>query len=98
MFEDLSLDRAGIKSLISRIDPKVLLVALKGTSEDLQNLFTAGMSQRGAEMLKEDLAALGPIKLKDVDAAQQTIIMEARQLEKEGVLSLKSSPAEQYIN
>jgi len=99
VFEDLqSLDRAGIKSLISRIDPKVLLVALKGTSEDLQNLFTAGMSQRGAEMLKEDLAALGPIKLKDVDAAQQTIIMEARQLEKEGVLSLKSSPAEQYIN
>jgi flagellar motor switch protein FliG len=99
VFEDLrTLDRAGIKSLIGRIDPKVLMVALKGTSEDLQQLFTAGMSQRGAEMLREDLAALGPMKLKDVDAAQQAIIMEARQLEKEGALSLKSSPAEQYIN
>jgi flagellar motor switch protein FliG len=99
VFEDLlTLDRAGIKELMSRVDTKVLLVALKGTSEELQRLFTSGMSVRGAEMLREDLEALGPIKLKDVDAAQQTIIMQARQLEKDGLLSLKSSPADQYIN
>ena len=98
VFEDLrTLDRTGLKALMSKIDQKLLLVALKGTSEDLQKLFTSAMSQRGAEMLREDLAAMGPIKLKDVDAAQQTIIMQARELEKEGLLSLKNSPSEQYI-
>ena len=98
VFEDLqTLDRAGIKALMSKIDQKLLLVALKGTSEELQKLFTSAMSQRGADMLREDLAAMGPIKLKDVDAAQQTIIMQARELEKEGLLSLKNSPSEQYI-
>jgi flagellar motor switch protein FliG len=98
VFEDLrTLDRTGLKALMSKIDQKLLLVALKGTSDELQKLFTSAMSQRGAEMLREDLAAMGPIKLKDVDAAQQTIIMQARELEKEGLLSLKNSPSEQYI-
>ena len=51
-----------------------------------------------AEMLAEDMAAQGPVKIKDVDAAQQAIIMQARELEKEGIISLKSSPAEQYVS
>jgi flagellar motor switch protein FliG len=56
------------------------------------------MSSRGSEMMKEDMAALGPVKIKDVDAAQQLVITLARQLEKDGVISLKSSPTEQYVN
>jgi flagellar motor switch protein FliG len=98
VFEDLAgLGVEGIKELLSRVDKKVLMVALKGSSEELQRHFMAGLSQRGAEMLLEDLAALGAVKIKDVDAAQQQIIMQARQLEKDGTISLKNSPAEEYI-
>jgi flagellar motor switch protein FliG len=55
------------------------------------------MSQRGAEMLREDMEALGPIKIKEVDAAQQQIIAAVRQLESEGSLSLKGTVGEQYV-
>ena len=48
-------------------------------------------------MMSEDLSSLGPVKLRDVDAAQQSIIGVARELEKEGVISLKNSPSEQYV-
>ncbi len=56
-----------------------------------------GMSQRGREMLEEDMDALGPVKIKDVEAAQQGIIAVVRQLEAEGVLSLKETAGEQYV-
>ena len=48
-------------------------------------------------MMSEDIAALGPVKLRDVDAAQQEIITLAREMEKEGVISLKAAAAEQYV-
>lgn len=98
VFEDLaSLDAQGMKELLATIDRKALTVALKGTSDELRNHFMSGLSQRGAEMLREDIAALGSVKIKEVDAAQQQIILEARQLEKNGKISLKNSPTEQYI-
>jgi flagellar motor switch protein FliG len=55
------------------------------------------MSQRGKEMLVEDMEALGPVKIKEVDAAQQAIIAVVRQLESEGTLSLKEAAGEQYV-
>jgi flagellar motor switch protein FliG len=55
------------------------------------------MSQRGAEMLKEDMEALGPIKIKEVEAAQQQIIAVIRQLEADGTISLKGAVGEQYV-
>jgi flagellar motor switch protein FliG len=55
------------------------------------------MSQRGSEMLKEDMDSLGPIKVRDVEAAQQQIIALVRQLEGEGVINLKGSVGEQYV-
>jgi flagellar motor switch protein FliG len=55
------------------------------------------MSQRGAEMLKEDMDALGPTKIKDVEAAQQQIITVIRQMDAEGALSLKGAGSEQYV-
>lgn len=98
VFEDLLLiDQAGIKELLARTDRKLLTVALKGTSEQLRNHFLQCMSQRGAEMLKEDMEALGPVKIREVEAAQQQIIAIARQLEAEGVLSLKGAVGEQYV-
>jgi len=98
VFEDMLLiDQAGIKEVLSRIDRKLLTVALKGTSEELRKHFLQCMSQRGAEMLQEDMEALGPVKVKEVDAAQQQIIAVVRQLEVEGVLSLRGTVGEQYV-
>jgi flagellar motor switch protein FliG len=98
VFEDLLLiDQIGLKELLGKVDRKLLTLALKGTSELLRNHILSCMSQRGGEMLKEDMEALGPVKIKDVEAAQQQIIAVVRQLESEGVLSLKGAVGEQYV-
>ena len=98
VFEDLLLiDPMGLKEVLGKVDRKVLTVALKGTSEQLRNLILGNMSQRGAEMLREDMDALGPVKIKEVDAAQQQIIAVVRQLESDGVISLKGTVGEQYV-
>ena len=99
VFEDLrALDQNSMRELLARIDRKVLTTALKGTSEQLRKHIFDCQTQRSAEMLKEDLEALGPVKIREVDEAQQKIIAFARQLEKEGALSLKGSGTEQMIN
>lgn len=98
VFEDLLLlDPLGLKEVLGKVDRKILTVALKGTSEQLRNNVLGSLSQRGAEMLREDMDALGPIKIKEVEAAQQQIIAVVRQLENEGVISLKGAVGEQYV-
>ena len=100
VFEDiLMIDQNGLKELLGKVDRKLLTIALKGTSEQLKDHFLKAMSQRGADMLREDMDALGPIKLRDVEGAQQEIIAVIRQLEADGVLSLKGgAPGEQYVS
>jgi flagellar motor switch protein FliG len=83
--------------VLGRVDRKLLTVALKGTSEALKNHFLGCMSQRGAEMLREDMDSLGPIKIKEVEGAQQQIITVVRQLENDGTISLKGSGGDQYV-
>jgi flagellar motor switch protein FliG len=99
VFEDLLLlDGKAVQELLSKVDRKILTVALKGTSDQLKTHLLQGMSQKGAEMLREDMDAMGPIKIKEVAAAQQQIIAVVRQLEAEGVVSLKGGTAgEQYV-
>jgi flagellar motor switch protein FliG len=98
VFEDLLLiDPMGLKEVVGKVDRKMLTIALKGTSEQLRNQILGCMSQRGAEMLREDMEALGPIKIKEVEAAQQQIISVVRQLESDGVVSLKGTVGEQYV-
>ena len=98
VFEDLLLlGQEAIKEVLSKVDRKILTVALKGTSDQLKTHFLQVMSQRGGEMLKEDMDALGPVKLKEVEAAQQQIIAVVRQLEAEGTISLKGTVGEQYV-
>lgn len=98
VFDDLlKLDGAAMKELSSRIDRKLLTVALKGTSDAMKNHFTGSMSQRGAEMLREDIESLGPTRIRDVEAAQQQIISLVRQLEAEGVLSVKGAEGDSYV-
>jgi flagellar motor switch protein FliG len=98
VFEDMLLiDPMGMREVLSRIDKKTLTVALKGTSDSLRDHFFTNMSERGSAMLKEDMDALGPIKIRDVEAAQQQVIAIVRALETEGVLSLKGAVGEQYV-
>jgi flagellar motor switch protein FliG len=98
VFEDLLLvDPIGLKEVVGKVDRKILTVALKGTSEQLKNHMLGCMSQRGSEMLREDMDALGPVKIKEVESAQQQIITVVRQLEADGVLSLKGAVGEQYV-
>jgi flagellar motor switch protein FliG len=98
VFEDLMLlDVNSVKELLGKVDRKILTIALKGTSDQMKNHMLEGMSQRGAEMMREDMDALGPIKIKEVEAAQQQIIAVVRQLESEGVISLKGAAGEQYV-
>ena len=98
VFEDLlSLDSAAMRELLAKTDRRVLVTALKGTSDPLRQHFLGCLSQRGAEILEDDFASLGPVKLKEVDAAQQAVILVARELEKDGLISLNNSGVEQYI-
>ena len=98
VFEDLMLlDANAIKEVLAKVDRKILTVALKGTSEKMKTHILQAMSQRGADMLREDMDAMGPIKIKEVESAQQQIIAVVRQLETEGVVSLKGATGEQYV-
>jgi len=98
VFEDLLLiDSMGMREILSRVDKKILTVALKGTSEKLRDHFFGNMSERGAAMLNEDMEAMGPTKIREVEESQQEIITIVRQLESEGVLSLKGAVGEQYV-
>ena len=101
VFEDLlSIDSNGIKEILGRADRRQLTVALKGASEDMRRHLLQGMSQRGAAMLLEDMEAMGPIKIREVEAAQQQIIAVVRQLQGEGIISRQKGGGggdEQYI-
>jgi flagellar motor switch protein FliG len=98
VFDDLlSIDAIQLKEIAARVDRKALTLALKGTSAKLKEHFFATMSARSIDMLKEDIEALGPVKIRDVEAAQQQIIATIRELETEGVISLKGGGSEQYV-
>ncbi len=85
VFEDLlKLDDRSIRTILKEVKNDDLILALKGASEELRNKIFANLSSRAAEMIKEDLEAMGPVKLSDVEEAQQKIILVVRNLEKEG--------------
>jgi flagellar motor switch protein FliG len=93
----LLLNQEAIQEMLGKVDRKTLTIALKGTSEHLKNHILQLMSQRGADLLNEDLESLGPIKLTEVEAAQQQIIAVIRQLEVDGAISLTPTVGEQYV-
>jgi flagellar motor switch protein FliG len=98
VFADLlQVDVQAIRTLMGRIDRKTLLLALKGCSPQLKNHFTSSMSNSASSILFEDMEALGPVRIRDVEEAQQQIIAIARQLETEGAISLKASGSDQYV-
>ncbi|WP_431283437.1 flagellar motor switch protein FliG [Humitalea sp. 24SJ18S-53] len=88
-FDDLQrLDAAGIQVLLRAVEKERLIVALKGASQDLKDLFLKNMSERAGKMLRDDIAALGPVRLKDVDEAQAAIVVAAKDLAAQGQIKL----------
>ena len=84
-FDDLiHIDDRGTQTLLKEIDNQVLILALKTASEEVKQKFFSNISQRAAEMIKEDLEVLGAVRLSDVEAAQATIVQTALQLQNDG--------------
>jgi flagellar motor switch protein FliG len=98
VFDDLLLlDETSLKEVLAKVDRKVLTMALKGTADQLKNHFLKNMSTRGADLIREEMESMGPVKIKDVEAAQQMMISVVRQLENEGVLSVRGTVGQQYV-
>jgi flagellar motor switch protein FliG len=74
--------------VIGKVDKKALTLALKGCSPKLKAHVTGIMSSRAAEMLSEDMQALGPVRIKDVEEAQKKIVDVVRQLKEQGAIAL----------
>jgi len=97
-FQDLmGVPEAGIRELLGQLDKKSLATALRGSSEELKTYILKCMSSRAAEMLKEDMEVLGPLRSKDVMRAQQEAVAIARKLEAEGKISLGGEGEDEYV-
>jgi flagellar motor switch protein FliG len=97
-FDDLSrLDGAGVQVLMRAVPKEQLTLALKGASENLRDLFIKNMSERAAKMLKEDLAGLGPVKLREVDDAQAAIVLLAKDLAAQGQIQMQDGREEEMV-
>jgi flagellar motor switch protein FliG len=98
VFEDLGkLDSGGIQTLLRAVDKSDLALGLKGASDTLRNLFFSNMSERGGKLLKEDMAAMGPVRLKDVDAAQTRMVSVAKDLSARGEIVLSDGKSDDEL-
>ncbi|PIE69478.1 MAG: flagellar motor switch protein FliG [Deltaproteobacteria bacterium] len=85
VFEDaISLDNRAIREVLKEISNEDLGLAMKTASEELKTKFFSNMSERAATMIREDLEIMGPVKLSEVESAQQSIVKTIRRLEAEG--------------
>ncbi|MGO9339045.1 MAG: flagellar motor switch protein FliG [Terracidiphilus sp.] len=97
-FDDfLEVPEQDLRELMSSVDKKTLMVAMKGASEELRSHFYRTMSSRAVDMMKEDSEAMGPVRSKDVMKAQTEIVAIARKLESEGKIALKSEGDDEYV-
>ncbi|MGQ0658917.1 MAG: flagellar motor switch protein FliG [Chromatiales bacterium] len=89
VFDDLvGIDNRGIQTLLREVSSEMLVLALKGADEEIKEKIFSNMSQRAAEMLREDLESRGPVKLSDIETAQKEVITIARRLADEGQIVL----------
>ena len=93
----LDLDDRAIQLLLREIQSETLVVALKGTSEPLKDKIFKNMSQRAAEMLRDDLEAKGPVRLSEVETEQREILRSVRRLAEEGQIALGGSGEEGLV-
>jgi flagellar motor switch protein FliG len=98
VFDDLvEVDDRGIQALLREVSSESLILALKGADEAVREKIFKNMSKRAAEMLRDDLAAKGPVRLSEVEAAQKEIIAVARRMAEAGELALGGKGGEQYV-
>ncbi len=97
-FEDLvTVPPASIREIVAGVDKKQLALALRGANEELRAQVFKAMSTRAVEMLKEDMEVLGPVRSREVAAAQQEILNLARRLEAEGKVILKMETGDEMM-
>lgn len=97
-FDDMvSVPEASLREWLGAVDKRTLALALKGAPNELRTHVLQAMSSRAADMLKEDMEALGPVRARDVQHAQQDAVNLARRLEQEGKMILKADHNEELI-
>jgi len=98
LFEDVILiDDRGIQRIIREVEIKDLALALKGSTDEVKEKFMKNMSKRAGQMLAEDIDLLGPVRLRDVEDAQQKIVNAIRRLEDAGEIVISRGGAEETI-
>jgi len=97
-FEDLArVDGPGVQALLRGVEKDRLVLALKGASEGLRELFLRNMTERASKLLRDDIAALGPVRLRDVDEAQAAVVVLAKDMAAQGQLTLKDARGEEML-
>lgn len=97
-FEDLGkLDPSAIQTIIRSADREKLPMALKGASDGMKDLFFSNMSERAAKIMKEDIAAMGPVRLKEVEEAQQSLVSTAKDLADRGEITIVDTKDEDEL-
>ena len=97
-FEDLAnLDPSGVQTLLRNVDKDKLALAMKGASDTLRDLFFSNMSERAAKILREDMEAMGPVRLRDVDDAQMEMVNKAKDLAEAGEILLSDNKGEDEL-
>jgi len=98
VFEDIvTLDNRSIQRFLREVDNSDLALALKGASEEVKKVIFANMSKRLQEMIKEDMEYMGPVRLRDVENAQQKIVNIIRQLEEAGEIIISRGGGDEVI-
>ena len=93
----VKLDTGSAQTLMRHVDKEKLGVALKGANEDIRTFFMGNMSSRAAKMLLDDMAALGPVRLRDVDEAQALLVNLAKDLAAKGEIMLAKGRADDEL-
>jgi len=89
VFEDLSkLDPGGVQTLLRAVEKDQLGLALKGASDALREMFFSNMSERASKIMREDMESMGPVRLRDVDQAQMSMVQAAKDLAAKGEIML----------
>jgi flagellar motor switch protein FliG len=97
-FEDLGkLDPSGVQAMLRAVDKSKLSIALKGASETLRDLFFTNMSERADKMLREEMASMGPVRLRDVEEAQMLMVQTAKDLAARGEIVMSEGKGEDEL-
>jgi flagellar motor switch protein FliG len=97
-FDDLTkLDAGSVQTLMRNIDKDKLAIALKGATEPVRTFFLGNMSARAAKMLQDDMGALGPVRLRDVDDSQALLVNMAKDMAAKGEIMISKSRGDEEL-